>query len=476
MAALPASSQYSSGIAFIYIFNLVIGTGILALPSVLISGGWLLGGIFIVLVAALSYVTVTFMLEAMATTNALIRLEKKDSLPETGSTDRSHLLPNGESNLDKDPYDITEKTELGQMANLYYNRVGLIVFFSVLIIYLFGDVVIYCTVVVRSLLSFIYGQDAPSWGFDLFLCIFFIFIVPFCLFDFQKTKLLQVTTMIIRNVSLLLIIVLAFREALKGEHNIREVPVFDARAVPNLFGGAVYSFMCHHSLPSIITPMKDKSRLLKLTSIAFGLVLIIYMLLFVTCLFAFGMDVLDPITFNFPVKTYGYIGDALVLFPVVTLSSNCPMLLITLRNNLDNLFQLIQKTRVAQRRVREPELRKDRALQRRVVVTLVAVVPPVFCAFVGEHLGLSVDELVGYTGAFAGCVIMFIIPATLVYSSRRVLKDKINSTHGPLKSFPEVNTHASPFGGDKWVYAVLLWAVISMTFNAFEKFSNWYKI
>lgn len=56
----------------------------------------------------------------------------------------------------------------------------------------------------------------------------------------------------------------------------------------------------------------------------------------------------------------------------------------------------------------------------------------------------------------------------------RVLKDKINSAQGPLKVFPEVNTHASPFGGNIWVYAVLLWATISMIFNACEKFSIWY--
>jgi amino acid permease len=62
-----------------YVFNLVVGTGILALPSVLITGGWFLGGLFLVLVSFCSFVTVTFMLEAMATANALIRLENKVS-------------------------------------------------------------------------------------------------------------------------------------------------------------------------------------------------------------------------------------------------------------------------------------------------------------------------------------------------------------------------------------------------------------
>lgn len=36
-----------------------------------------------------------------------------------------------------------------------------------------------------------------------------------------------------------------------------------------------------------------------------------------------------------------------------------------------------------------------------------------------QHADISVDELVGFTGAFAGCAVMLIIPACLVYCSRR---------------------------------------------------------
>jgi len=36
-----------------------------------------------------------------------------------------------------------------------------------------------------------------------------------------------------------------------------------------------------------------------------------------------------------------------------------------------------------------------------------------------QHSNMSVDELVGITGAFAGCAVMFIIPAFMVYCSRK---------------------------------------------------------
>ena len=32
------------------------------------------------------------------------------------------------------------------------------------------------------------------------------------------------------------------------------------RGLPNLFGFSVYAFMCHHSLPSIITPVSYESE------------------------------------------------------------------------------------------------------------------------------------------------------------------------------------------------------------------------
>jgi len=36
-----------------------------------------------------------------------------------------------------------------------------------------------------------------------------------------------------------------------------------------------------------------------------------------------------------------------------------------------------------------------------------------------QRANVSVDELVGFTGAFAGCAVMLIIPAALVYCSRK---------------------------------------------------------
>lgn len=40
-------------------------------------------------------------------------------------------------------------------------------------------------------------------------------------------------------------------------------PAADITKLPQLFGVCVYSFMCHHSLPALITPISEKKSILK---------------------------------------------------------------------------------------------------------------------------------------------------------------------------------------------------------------------
>ena len=46
-------------------------------------------------------------------------------------------------------------------------------------------------------------------------------------------------------------------------------PIAKLTKLPELFGVCVYSFMCHHSLPSLITPIQNKKSLFKVSFIFF---------------------------------------------------------------------------------------------------------------------------------------------------------------------------------------------------------------
>ena len=71
--------------------------------------------------------------------------------------------------------------------------------------------------------------------------------------------------------------------------------------IPNLFGVCVYSFMCHHSLPSLVTPISKKTGLSRLLLVDYALILAFYMLLAFTGIFAFA-EIKDLYTLNFAPK------------------------------------------------------------------------------------------------------------------------------------------------------------------------------
>lgn len=152
---------------------------------------------------------------------------------------------------------------------------------------------------------------------------------------------------------------------------------------PSVFGAAIYSFMCHHrcerislldsysliSLPSIVTPIKNKKRVLMVLLFDNVTVFITYIALCWTAVWAFGAAPNETCSLNpgppcklqslytqnfasysarsrsvlsaplvLSVSDFKPVAVFLVLFPIFTLSSNFPMITITLRNNLMQLI------------------------------------------------------------------------------------------------------------------------------------------
>ena len=224
----------------------------------------------------------------------------------------------------------------------------------------------------------------------------------------------------------------------KGEGNPK---VADISGVPTLFGVCVYSFMCHHSLPSLATPIKNKSALYSLFAGDYALILGFYAILSFTGIFCFK-DIEDLYTLNFkpgnPITNVLVIEYFLALFPVFTLSTNFPIIGITLRNNLKTMFH---------REGKEYSWFVDR-----IVFPLLTLVPPIIVAFITNN----VEILVGVTGSYAGAGVQYIVPIALAFYSRR----HITATFGnEIK-----NRHTSPFKHVSWLVFVLVWAVLAIIF------------
>ena len=147
----------------------------------------------------------------------------------------------------------------------------------------------------------------------------------------------------------LLMIILAIIRLSKGEGK-GNPPVANLNGMTNFFGVCVYAFMCHHSLPQLATPVRNKSAIYRLFGLDYLFILLFYVLICFTAVFTFA-DIQDLYTLNFgpeaaastdnPITTCVEVQYFLALFPVFTLSTSFPIIGITLRNNLKTLFMLI---------------------------------------------------------------------------------------------------------------------------------------
>ena len=170
-------------------------------------------------------------------------------------------------------YNISEIFEMGKMASLFFNRFGRIAFYLCLTIYLYGDLAIYGAAVAKSLrdvmCTYVPANVSKSSNniseyelcfesvenlnrFDIYrisLAGFVILLGPFTFFNVTKTKYLQLMTTLMRWVAFIIMVTLACLRLSSGK--IFNPPVSRFVGVPNLFGVCIYSFMCHHSLPSL---------------------------------------------------------------------------------------------------------------------------------------------------------------------------------------------------------------------------------
>ncbi|XP_068433927.1 transmembrane protein 104 [Clinocottus analis] len=475
-----SGEPYSPFVGLVYMFNLIVGTGALTMPKAFAEAGWVVSTALISFLGFMSYMTTTFVIESMAAANAQLRWKrrKQEEVDDSDSTseysdddvvavrgraepETKPILSVQRSGGHVDHFDILERVEMGQMASMFFNKVGVNMFYICIIVYLYGDLAIYAAAVPISLMEVACGNHScsaggvkyndtdPCWGsvtrkdaYRVFLSVFTLLLGPFTFFSAQKTKYLQILTSLMRWIAFTMMIVLALIRIGKGAGEGRP-PAASLSGVPNLFGVCVYSFMCQHSLPSLVTPISDKRRVGSLVVLDYVLILAFYALLSFTAIFCFDSSLLhDMYTLNFTdncnVLDVPFLRYFLGLFPVFTISTNFPIIAVTLRNNWKTLFHRDGGTYPW--------------VVDRVAFPLITLVPPIVVAFCTHNL----ESLVGITGSYAGTGIQYIIPACLVLYARRGLE--------PVVGRDAVNKHRSPFRHAFWVWFVLAWAASCLLF------------
>ncbi|NXN13825.1 TM104 protein, partial [Indicator maculatus] len=487
-------------VGLVYMFNLIVGTGALTMPKAFATAGWLVSLVLLMFLGFMSYMTTTFVVEAMAAANAQLRwkrMEKhkddEDEDSSSGVSDSDVLLQDGYERAETRPilsvqrrgspniFEITERVEMGQMASMFFNKgnlcalcclstifsfpaVGVNLFYFCIIIYLYGDLAIYAAAVPVSLMQVTcsatgnhscsvgdgtkYNDTDKCWGpirridaYRLYLAAFTLLLGPFTFFNVQKTKYLQIVTSLMRWIAFTLMIILALIRISRGQAE-GHPSLAQLSGIRNLFGVCVYSFMCQHSLPSLLTPISRKKHVSKLVLLDYILILAFYSLLSFTAIYCFRNDsLMDMYTLNFTnchITSLAFIRYFLGLFPVFTISTNFPIIAVTLRNNWKTLFHREGGTYPW--------------LVDRVVFPAITLIPPVLVAFCTHDL----ESLVGITGAYAGNGIQYLIPAFLAYCSRKDTELAFGSE--------ALNKHRSPFHHSFWIVFVLIWGFSCFVF------------
>ena len=471
---------YSLAIGMVYCFNLMMGAGLLALPKVFAQEGWILGLGGVAVLAFMSYTTVTFIIEAQSVHNALKRredgkdgvqmdtvIQNKNTVEENNNNndnnektrDKNHLS-GVENNSSVDRYEITMKTELGELCNVFLNKIGYTVFYIAFCLYLFGSTSIYAAAVSKSLASIVCkdhesfhsgnttrfcttlpGQLSLMQTYRISLALFAVLCCPFAFFTLSKTKVLQLSTMAFRFFALTAMIILAVMKIARKEGPKKpELAVFSK--LPDFIGTSIYAFMCQYCIPALVTPIHNKKHIRVAIFGAFCLVVLFCTSILMSASYAFEADeVQDLYTLSFthpPALKY-----ILELFPVITLGTNFPIITIVLRDNIKNLC------------LRRPE-EEYGFFVRRILFPLIAITPSIVISCYTYDVGL----LVGYTGAYAGGIIQYVIPVFLVYNARR----KAREVFGEYR-----NRYASQFTGLFWLVLVMVWYILSLGLVTYSK-------
>ena len=253
-----------------------------------------------------------------------------------------------------------------------------------------------------------------------------------------------------------MMISIATAKIIKGEvadplPNLTQVEGF-----PSLFGASIYAYMCQHSLPGMITPMRKKRGVFVIIGFDFGMALTLYLLLNYTSAFHFTI-LCDLYTLNFIMpfdsmgsvvdKTLAVVGYIIALIPVFTLGLNFPIISITLRENLKSLAELLIKLIFKKQHTK---LFPWHWTVDRLLFPILVLVP----SFAIAYGTWKIHLLVNITGSFPGVGVEYVIPVTLAFAGKYIITRKLNIKYE--------NKYKSPFSYIVFLVFILLWTGISV--------------
>jgi len=468
------------GTAVVFMLNSLTGLSLLTLPFGFAQTGLLLGAVTVLLCMAMSYITATFMLEALTIANALNYEKAEDkAIEKHGIRERLHKekltyesTPGAKEVIEKrdtldlfkdevraknavSEFKIRERVELGAMGQAVLTsrmgRWGSTAIYVIILSFTYGTAAALVVTVSESLghtavsAAALIGLHPPAQNTAYTASVIFAFFttLPLCFTNLQKTKKFTIGIMILRFLAIGIILVVASvksfqRISTEGFSNVvQSIPMWRPEGFVAVFGNSIFLCCLHHYLPSMISPLDPQEKAPGVIMKAFSICYLLMIAICTTALMAWNAETspecssdpggnycrIQPLyNLNFAPLAWGdgVVALFLLAYPAMALSA-IPIAAITTRNTVGQWLGIAPP---------DPEAPYTTS---NILLTLSVVVPP----FTVALLTTDVQAVIQYVGGYAGLSVSFIVPLILLRKCRQALsldRPHFKGLYRPLKS------------------------------------------
>lgn len=478
-------SKMSPCTSVIFMLNSLTGLSLLTMPYGFVNCGLVLGALIVFMCMVISYVTATFMVEALTIANALsYEAAEQQALENEGPEFRQTLheeklasqregIPAAKTPLlhqdtiqafqsenrilnASHEFKIRERVELGPMGELVLTtgkraKATAAAIYIMILSFTYGTATALVVTVNQSLSATVAsalelaGFTAPSENIIYHACLVVSFMItlPLCFANLQNTKKVTMVVMVCRFTAIAILVLVGSIKSMERMQTegvdavVKSIPLWKPDGFVGVFGNAIFLFGLHHYMPSMISPLEPQHRAPCVIMSAFLCCFLLLVAICLTALTAWNAETelecsarpgghfckIQPLyNLNFGPLSWGGGSVALFLLSYPAMAiSSIPIAAITTRNTMGKWLNIPPP---------DPDAPYTAT---NIALTLAVVVPP----FVVASLTQDVQVVIQYVGGYAGLSVSYVCPLILLVRCRQALRldqPDFANVERPLKS------------------------------------------
>ena len=340
--------NWGSSIFFIAnLLNFVLATAVFTIPFPMHEVGIILGTTILAITCFISVVACTFIIEALAMKNSLVKreniilnkaikaneLDKKENDKDIEDKDKDRptflskeslsltleakkenndnndnnnieeekisdekkglLVIENENTMDEknDSFYIAKRFEISKLSKAL-SKPGYFFVVITIICYLYVGVTSNGIIAGNNLKDIIgktFDTELPDYSYYIIVSCFFIITITIALNNIKHLKKFSMFIMVMRFVIIFLIMGCCFYSMVKyGIAKFSDIPKFDISNITVMIGNSLFVFMSHHSIPGMVENFTPQRRLIKLLIVGYIFSLLFIVLYSYVGLFAFS--------------------------------------------------------------------------------------------------------------------------------------------------------------------------------------------